>query len=406
MASHRYRIAVLGSGIMGSSAAIFLARKGVTVDMFDASEHPFAAASRWNEGKIHLGYLYSGDPSLKTAHRLIRGGLSFKPLVEELIGCNLDSSTTFEDDLFLCHRNSVVSVDAMARYFDEVTQTLQRYQHIGRYLNRHGKWRFRKIAGNELSRRASPDEIVAGFVVPERSVLTNWVADRYVDALRATNNIELWLGTRVTAAMPEEPDLIHGNWYVDTSRGRFGPFDYVINALWEGKLAIDHSAGLALPKSWSNRYRLALFTRTRTPVSTASFVIATGPFGDVKNYNYRDFYLSWYPKGLIVNSSSLSPPAPPVLEGAAERQLTDSILDSLSNLVPDVKKIRDDAETTRLGGGWVFASGQGELDDPMSTLHSRSAFGLARRGRYLSVDTGKYSTAPWMAKELADSLLQ
>ena len=57
-----------------------------------------------------------------------------------------------------------------------------------------------------------------------------------------------------------------------------------------------------------------------------------------------------------------------------------------------------------LEGGWVFAAGQGRLSDPQATLHRRSDFGITRLGSYISVDTGKYSTAPWLARRLADTL--
>ena len=72
---------------MGSATALFLSRRRVRVTLFDAADQPFAGASRWNEGKIHLGYLYTADPSLDTARRLLPGGLAFKSLTEELIGC-------------------------------------------------------------------------------------------------------------------------------------------------------------------------------------------------------------------------------------------------------------------------------------------------------------------------------
>jgi hypothetical protein len=57
-----------------------------------------------------------------------------------------------------------------------------------------------------------------------------------------------------------------------------------------------------------------------------------------------------------------------------------------------------------LEGGWVFAAGRGALSDPASTLHRRKDFGVFRRGNYISVDTGKYSTAPWLAQRLADHI--
>ena len=55
-------------------------------------------------------------------------------------------------------------------------------------------------------------------------------------------------------------------------------------------------------------------------------------------------------------------------------------------------------------GGWVYAAGRGALDDPRSTLHRRDRTGVVRDGRYLSIDTGKYSMAPWIADRLAADL--
>ena len=115
-------MAVLGAGIMGSSVAIFLARRGARVTLFDAEREPFSGASRWSEGKIHLGYLYAGDRSMDTARGLLPGGLAFKALTEELIGCSLEPATTVDDDVFLVHRDSVVGADETRRYFEEVTR--------------------------------------------------------------------------------------------------------------------------------------------------------------------------------------------------------------------------------------------------------------------------------------------
>ncbi len=40
-----------------------------------------------------------------------------------------------------------------------------------------------------------------------------------------------------------------------------------------------------------------------------------------------------------------------------------------------------------------------------STLHRRDRIGIVRHGNYVSVDTGKYSVAPWLARTIADGLL-
>jgi hypothetical protein len=93
------RIAILGGGILGTCTALELARRGRRSTLFEGQSSLLQGASRWNEGKIHLGFLYAGDPTLRTAQRLIPGGLAFAGLVERLIQRSLDEFVTEEDDI-------------------------------------------------------------------------------------------------------------------------------------------------------------------------------------------------------------------------------------------------------------------------------------------------------------------
>ena len=115
------RVAVLGAGIMGASLALFLARRGFDICLFDRESAPLAGASRWNEGKIHLGYLYAADPSLETARRVIPGGLNFGPLISELIETDIAPHVTEQDDFYLVHRESVVGPEAARATFDDIS---------------------------------------------------------------------------------------------------------------------------------------------------------------------------------------------------------------------------------------------------------------------------------------------
>ena len=103
-------IAVIGGGIMGACTALYLARKGRRIVVLEEAPTPVSAASRWNEGKIHLGFLYAADPSLETARKLIPGGLLFQAQIEDLLSRSITPITTDHDDTYLVHRNSVVSV--------------------------------------------------------------------------------------------------------------------------------------------------------------------------------------------------------------------------------------------------------------------------------------------------------
>ncbi|MDC0363045.1 FAD-binding oxidoreductase [Halioglobus sp.] len=398
------RVAVLGSGIMGSSTALLLADSGFDVTVYDMAARPFSAASCWNEGKIHLGFLYSADPSLNTAREVIPGGLAFKPLVEKMTGCSLANATTRTEDTYLCHRDSVVSPDAMWDYAKRVAKLVSERPDAAQYLVDVSECRVEKLSAREFGQLTDSPDLLSGIRVPEHSVATTWVADRFIDALAAQPQIELCMNTRVEAVAPLSANDLQSSWRVQTGAGLSDSYDFVVNALWEGRLAVDRSAGLTTSFGWSNRYRMSVFLRTAYDVDAPSAVIATGPFGDIKNYNNRDFYLSWYPAGLLVESSELLAPPPPEMDAALESEIVSSIISELSSFFPAVADIKAAIANIELRGGWVFAVGRGNLSDPNSTLHCRDNFGIRRSGCYLSVDTGKYSSAPWLASRVVDTI--
>jgi hypothetical protein len=391
---------------MGSSIALFLARNGAQVSIFDAAHAPFTGASRWNEGKIHLGFLYAGDRSLRTAERLLPGGLAFKDLVEELIGQSLDSVTTPSDDIYLVHRNSVVASTEMGHRFQAIGDMIRASPRACRYLTDVSDCRVRPVERAELESIVDTRSITAGFQVPERSVSTQRIADGFVDALDAEPRIESVMGVRVSGVRPRVHAEIEGSWLVEADSAIHGPYDHVINALWAGRPEVDSTIGLRPEAPWSHRFRLGLFVRTTESLDVPSAVIGTGPFGDVKNYNGRDFYLSWYPAGLVADGNALAPPELPDLNDALHSRVRDCTWKRLSEMIPPVGSIASAADKVVVNGGWVFAVGDGSLSNPLSTLHRRDRIGVHRCGSYISIDTGKYSIAPWLARRVTDSLLE
>jgi glycine/D-amino acid oxidase-like deaminating enzyme len=389
------RIAVLGAGIMGTCLAIELARRGWNVTVFDAAGAPLQGASRWNEGKIHLGYLYAADPSLATARRLVADGLSFAPIIEDLIGGTIEAVTE-ADDIYLVHRRSAVDQHSVGRYFDAVSGLVSDASSQGRYFRETRRAVARRLTASELESMADPAIIDAGFTVPERSVDTVRLADRLTAVLRSEPGIELRMSERIDAVAR---DASSDGWRVAGE-----PFDWVINALWHGRIAVDVTAGLPPEAGWSHRYRVSAFVRTSRPVDVASSVIALGPFGDVKNYNGRDFYASWYPAGLLHESASVAPPDDPMLDAAQVAEIVGRIERELTALLPPVAEIFRHAEKVTIAGGHVFAMGSGSLADAAASIHRRDRFGVRTNGHYISVDTGKYSTAPAMARALAIKL--
>lgn len=397
----RRRVAVLGAGIMGTATAIHLARRGHDVTVYDREAAPMAAASRWNEGKIHLGYIYGADPTLATAQHLLTGGLQFADRLHELVDDDLDGHTTTEDDIYLVHRRSVVGPEALRGKFDAISGLIREHPDAGRYLVDVTDARTSEIERSELRELGGAD-IVAGFRVPERSVETRWIADRLAGALGSTTGATLRLGATVSAVEPVEHG--RGSWRVRTADGESDDVDVVVNALWNGRLAVDVTAGLVPQPPWTHRYRHCVFVRTRNEHALPSALVAVGPFGDVKNYNGRDFYVSWYPVGLVAEGGDLELRAPARPTGADAWAFVERVRAALEPIMPGLGAVLDDAESVVVHGGFVFARGTGALDDPRSGLHRRDRYGVERLGSYYSVDTGKYSTAPWLARELANEI--
>ncbi len=396
------RVAVLGAGIMGSSTALFLARHDVEVVLYDESDAVFSGASRWNEGKIHLGFLYAGDPSLRTARRLLPGGLRFRPLIEELLDCRLENITP-SDDVVLVHRDSVVAVGDVRSYFVALSELIDAHPGKGDYLVDLSEATMRELTADEVRTVADPALVAGGFAVPERSISTNWVADRFVRAIEAEPNIEVRTGTRVAGVRPHREG--NDSWHVTTTAGQDGPYSAVVNALWEGRPAVDATLGIQQDDRWMHRYRVSLFVETARSVQAPSALLSVGPFGDIKNYNDREFYLSWYPTGLLVSGTAIDPPPVPAFDASGRQATIDDIFRKLGEFFPAVQEIQKQAARVSLDGGWVYATGEGKLSERSSTLHQRHQIGIKQKGSYYSVDTGKYSIAPWLARQVADSIL-
>ncbi len=65
--------------MQGCAVALALAECGAKITIFDRNDALLTGVAVANEGKIHLGYMYAGDPSLATAKTMIRGALAFAP---------------------------------------------------------------------------------------------------------------------------------------------------------------------------------------------------------------------------------------------------------------------------------------------------------------------------------------
>jgi len=397
------RIAVLGGGILGVCTALELAQRGRHVTLIEGAADLLQGASRWNEGKIHLGFLYAADPTLSTATRLIPGGLAFATLVERLVGQSIDEFATTDDDVFLVHRDSVVDANSFASYAARTAELIRvaaSQDGASPYLTDVKRARAHALSPSELSCLTESEDVVAGFAVPERSVSTVPIADLLCRAVRTEPCVEVHENTWISGVQRRDD----GRWDVLTSSSGatdHRAFDVVVNALWEGRLAVDATAGVVPSAPWSHRFRAGVFGQAADS-ALRSAVLCTGPFGDVKRYADGRVYLSWYEAGLVAEGNALEPPrAAAVLTPDRLAAVERETLGALSRYFPPVVQLREHATQLQVRGGWVYAIGQGSLADRASTLHQRDKFNMTIDDGYISVDTAKYSLAPWLANRVA-----
>jgi len=202
-------------------------------------------------------------------------------------------------------------------------------------------------------------------------------------------------------------DRVEVTFEVAGARHREG-YDHVVNALWTGRLAIDATAGVTPPMPWMFRMKYFLRTAAATEaINVPSTTIVLGPFGDVVTYGDGRLYLSWYPAAMRHTSTALEPPDwPAEPDASTSKDIRNAVKAALSQIVPALGSLPASVlDSARVGGGVIFAFGKSDIDDEASGLHERHSIGARSFGRYHSVDTGKFTTAPLFAKQLVDSIL-
>src|SRR5436305_7732201 len=114
------RVGVLGGGLQGCCTALALAERGFSVTLFDRNDALLSRTAVANEGKIHLGYMYVGDPTLATARTMMQGALAFAPFLRRHLGRSSPALTISAPTAYVVHRDSQHSADEISAYIAEV----------------------------------------------------------------------------------------------------------------------------------------------------------------------------------------------------------------------------------------------------------------------------------------------
>lgn len=392
-------IGVLGAGLQGVCTALEFARRGHEVVVFERETEILSGASANNEGKLHLGFVYANDQSFDTARLMMTGALAFAPLMRTWIGDAVDGITVSGPFHYAVHRDSLVSADDLQPRYDAMTGLIR--DRLGGapadYFGADPGGPMVRASQAELERWFDPRHVAGLFQSSEIALDPKALTAALASAVAAEPRVRIVTGATVSRVRPEAEGV-----EVVLEGGDAARFDHVVNASWDGLLAIDATAGLEPPPGWSFRDKHALRIRCRAVSPMPTVTVVLGGFGDVVNYGDGELYLSWYPVGRRSLSSSLVAPSRELLDGQRD-PLVSGTVEALAELIPAVSRLSaEELATARICGGVILATGRTDVDDPGSLLHQRTNIGIRSLGRYHSVNTGKLTMAPWFARQLAE----
>lgn len=401
------RIAVLGGGGVGACAALEVARHGHHVDVYEQDAQPVWRASRVNEGKIHQGFLYAKDTSLRTARMMARGALTFTACLSRWIDVGPDSLKTSTPFIYAVHRDTLVDPDGLRTHFTACCAIFREMQAASglRYLGRDEPVHFAQLDAGEIEQTFDRDVITAAFATSELSIDPRVIAERLRVAMLAEPRVTFIGGARVVDVARR-----NGGYEVafdDGAAQKAGPYDHVVNALWEGRLAIDQRLGFMPEQRWVHRHKFGNRVQVAlAPGDLPSVTVVLGPFGDVVNFGANGFFLSWYPSGMVARSDALEPPRDwNALDQPARYDIFQRSLEQWLSLCPRLNEITFAREAVDPASGAIFAWGDRDIGDPDSKLHDRYEIGVHSVDRYHSINTGKYTLVPYLGLKAAERVL-
>lgn len=404
------RVAILGGGIQGCTMALLFQKHGYDVTIFDKSTDMLNRASSNQEGKIHLGFVYSGDKTLKTGIRMMESALRFSSYLEYLVEEDIDwakwKSSKF---LYMVPYDSMLSPKELETFFGKLQavyhQMLKDDPTIS-YLGERPQQLYRPIPlDNKL---VNESFFEAAFETEEYAISHAEFKLTIKQALASKHSIHTLLNTVVLETRREIGNFsAHGRnatFQIVTNLGVHGGFDKVVNCLWEGRQAIDQKMGVP---AWSgNNVRLKFGIKTQHIKELAempSMTIVNGPFGDFVNYPHDEkMYFSWYPTSMhgMVVDNKIPAELHNIADGKIPSDLAAYQIESHQRsfgalLLPKEPPFQFDCP--ELVGGFILGNGNSDIQNPDSLLHTRCDEPIFHEDGYFSISTQKFTSAPYHA---------
>lgn len=401
------QIGVLGGGLQGCCLALAIAERGIHVALFDKNRELISRAGAANEGKIHLGYMYANDSSMQTARVMARGALAFEPFMKRFLPSQSPAFETSSPAAYIVHCDSQRKPEDVAAYIAQAHEIILQTANGGacEYFGHNMSEPPRRWTRSERECEFDGDVAVDAYDTCEVAINPVAMAAELRKCVACHPRIDVHLNCEIKAAEDEGNSVaVVGTRDGQQFRDRF---DHVVNALWDGRLAVDKAYGLPTIHRWLHRLKYGISLKLpRNAAVPRSATFVSGPFGEVVSYPKRLVYLTWYPVCLREITKAVTPPDwPNVVDEPLRGEILSDTIAQMAAFIPALRGLAPEKlPEAVVKGGAIVAVGETDIYDPKSELHNRYEIGVTSNNRYHSIDPGKLTMAPYFAQQFADAL--
>jgi hypothetical protein len=404
------RITVLGAGLQGVCVALALAQLGYRVNLFERMEDCLTQASLRNEGKIHLGFVYANDSSFQTADLMLRSALHFGPNIEAFLGQKVDWSQCLSNPfVYAIAQDSLLSTQQLMQHYQQLEK---RYHSIIQdeqlhYLGARPSSLWSSLNLRDLSPHILCDRLSGAILSCERALDLVKFRREVRRALHGHPQITLHYGHTVESVQRTATGFcVAGTVQEHQERKQWRwESDIVVNCLWGGRLKVDREVGVEPVGKWVYRLKYRILGQTAEHLQgLPSVTYVLGPYGDVVTWpDSSTIYVSWYPVCMQGWSAELEPPVgwEPHCSGQVEtptqQWIAQTALSEFNRYISGLIDLKVD----QVDAGIIFSWGETDIHDPGSELHKRHRVGVHAYDGYLSIDTAKFTCAPYFAAQAA-----
>ena len=214
-----------------------------------------------------------------------------------------------EPFVYAVHRDSQVKVEDFATYLDATHSLVDAAAGRDSYFGIDLRAAPRRLTQAALESRFDPAYVTAAFDTSEIAIDTVAMAKSMRRRIAEDPRIDVRTSRKITAVEDDGARLRVHSIGIDSDDADSDTFSTVVNALWDGRLAIDATRGVHPGRKWIHRLKHGIRFRLTDTATLPSVTIVLGPFGDLVAYGGGSYYVSWYPACMTAHSEALAPPA-------------------------------------------------------------------------------------------------